>query len=73
MSRRRKAQHRTAVPDPKYKSLLVTQFINNVTKRGKKHVAEGIFYDAIELIGQQSQGDGMTVFKKAVDNIKPTL
>ncbi|MBD3392174.1 MAG: 30S ribosomal protein S7 [Chitinivibrionales bacterium] len=73
MSRRRKAEKRTLVPDPKYKSVLVTQFINNITRRGKKRLAERVLYEAIQEAGEKSGGDGLTVFKKALDNVKPTL
>ena len=74
MSRRRKAQKKVFAPDPKYKSALATQFVNNIVRRGKKRVAEGIFYDALTIIGERSAGqDPLTVFKKAVDNVKPVL
>jgi len=73
MSRRRKAEKRSLMPDPKYKSLLVSQFVNNITRQGKKRTAEGILYKAIDIAGQKTSGDGMTIFKKAVENVKPTL
>lgn len=73
MSRRRKAQKKDILPDPKYKSVLVTQFINNINKCGKKRLAEGILYDAIDIAGQKLAQDGLSVFKKAVENVKPTL
>ena len=73
MSRRRKSHKRTVVPDPKFKSILVTQFVNTVLREGKKRVAEGIFYDAIDIVGEKSGQDGLTVFKKALENVKPSL
>ena len=73
MSRRRNAEKREITPDPKFSSALVTQFINNVTRSGKKRLAENIFYSAIEMAGQRAGQDGLSVFKKAVDNVKPTL
>jgi small subunit ribosomal protein S7 len=74
MSRRRKSEKKAFVPDPKYKSPLVTQFVNNVVRRGKRRLAERVFYDAIEIIGQRTASqDAIGVFKKAVDNVKPTL
>jgi small subunit ribosomal protein S7 len=51
----------------------VTQFINNLLRRGKKRLAETVVYNAIELSGQRTNQDGVTVFKKAVDNVKPTV
>jgi len=73
MSRRRNAEKREIVADPKFNSILVTQFVNSVTKSGKKRLAENIFYGAVEMAGQRAGMDGLTVFKKAVDNVKPTL
>jgi len=73
MSRRRNAQKREITADPKYNSILVTQFVNNVTRSGKKRLAEGIFYSAVEMAGQRAGQDGLSVFKKAVENVKPTL
>ena len=73
MSRRRNAQKREITSDPKFSSLLVTQFINNVTRSGKKRLAENIFYSAVDMAGQRSGQDGLSVFKKAVENVKPVL
>jgi small subunit ribosomal protein S7 len=73
MSRRRKSIKRETVPDSKHKSVLVTQFINNIMERGKKRCAERIIYDAISLIAEKTAADGMTTFKKAIDNVKPVL
>jgi len=74
MSRRRNAEKREITADPKFSSTLVTQFVNSVTRDGKKRLAENIFYSAVEMAGQRSGGlDGLSVFKKAVENVKPTL
>ena len=74
MSRRRKAAHKQFAPDPKFKSPLVTQFVNNIVRRGKRRLAERVFYDALTIIGERSGGqDALAVFKKAVDNVKPVL
>ncbi len=73
MSRRKKAQKREFVPDPKFKSVLVTQFINNLLRRGKKRLAETIVYSAIDIAGKRTSQDGISVFKKAVDNVRPTV
>jgi small subunit ribosomal protein S7 len=74
MSRRRKAEKKEFAPDPKFKSALVTQFVNNIVRRGKRRLAESLFYDALEIVGERSAGqDAMGIFKKAVDNVKPVL
>jgi small subunit ribosomal protein S7 len=73
MSRRRKAVKKELVPDPKFNSTLVTQFINNVVRCGKRRLAEGIFYDAISIVAERTGQDGLGVFKKAIENVKPVL
>lgn len=73
MSRRRQAEKRKITPDPKYKSVLVTEFVNNVNRKGKRRLAERIFYQAIDMIGEKTNQDGLGVFKKALDNVKPTV
>jgi len=73
MSRRKQAQKREFIPDPKYKSVLVTQFINNLLRQGKKRLAETMVYNAIDLAGERVGMDGLSVFKKAIDNVKPTV
>ncbi len=73
MSRRRKAQKRAVVPDFKYKSELATHFISSVMRNGKKRLAEQIFYNALDTIAQKTSQDGLAIFKKAVDNVKPQL
>jgi len=73
MPRRRKVTKRQLLPDPKFKSVLVTRFINNLMKEGKKSVAESIFYDAIDYIENRTAQNGLEVFQKAIDNVKPVV
>jgi small subunit ribosomal protein S7 len=73
MSRRRRAQKREINPDPKFHSILVTQFVNSLNRRGKKRLAERVLYDAIDICAKKASQDGMSLFRKAVDNVKPTL
>jgi small subunit ribosomal protein S7 len=73
MARRATVDKREVLPDPVYNSRLVTKFINNVTERGKKSVAERIFYGALGLIEQRSGDDPLKVFKRAVDNTRPQV
>ena len=73
MARRRVAAKREIIPDPIYNSILVTKFINGIMWQGKKSVAEKVFYSAMEKIGEKSGDEPLKVFKKAVDNVKPTL
>jgi small subunit ribosomal protein S7 len=73
MSRRKTIEKREILPDPVYNSRLVTKFINNVTKAGKKTVAERIFYGAFGLIEERTGDDPVKVFKRAIDNSKPQV
>ena len=70
MPRRREVPKREWLPDPKYRSILLTRFMNVVMKDGKKSVAEKIVYGALSII--ESKGyDAIDVFSKALENTKP--
>ena len=73
MPRRTTIDKRVVLPDPVYNSRLVTKFINNVTKAGKKTIAERIFYGALGLIEERTGDDPVKIFKRAVDNSKPQV
>ncbi|MCZ6820584.1 MAG: 30S ribosomal protein S7 [Calditrichaeota bacterium] len=73
MSRRKAAEQRNVLPDPKFKSILAAKFINGLMQRGKKSVAEQIFYTALDMIEEQTKKNGLEVFEKAIENVKPIL
>ena len=73
MPRRKRATKRKVLPDPKYKSQLVTKFINGLLESGKRSVAEKIFYGACDIITEKSSTEGVEVFEKALNNVKPML
>ena len=73
MPRKREVPLREIIPDPIYGSTLVTKFINSIMSRGKRRIAEGIFYDALKTIEQRTKKDPLEIFKKAVENVKPVL
>ena len=73
MSRRSKAVKRTVPPDPRYDSQTVSKFVSNLMTEGKKSTAERIFYSAMDLIEERTGQPGVTVFKLAVNNVKPAL
>jgi len=73
MPRRREVPKREILPDPLYNSQLVTKFINSVMGEGKKSVAEGILYGALNRVAEKTQDDPMKAFKKAIENVKPAL
>ena len=73
MSRRQKAIKRPVLPDARYDSQTVSKFINAMMYEGKKSVAEGIFYDAMDLVEQRTNQPGVNVFKQALSNLKPAV
>ncbi len=73
MPRRAAAQRRPIQPDAKYNNRLVTQLINKIMMNGKKSLAERIVYGAFDLVEQKTGEDPLSVFKKAMDNVRPTL
>ena len=73
MPRRREVPKRPCPPDPIYGSPLVTKFVNNMMRDGKRTTAERIFYSALEKIKEKTGEDPLLVFKKAVDNVRPSM
>ena len=73
MPRKGPAPKRPLVVDPVYGSPLVTQLINKVLVDGKKSTAERIVYGAFDIVKEKSDSDPLSVFKKAMDNVRPTL
>ena len=73
MPRRRVIAKRELLPDALYQSPLVTKFINTIMSEGKRSTAERILYQSFDLIKERSGDDPLKVFKKAVDNVKPSL
>ena len=73
MPRRAAAVRREVMPDAKYNNRLVNQLINKVLLDGKKSVAERIVYGAFDIVKEKTDGDPLATFKKAMDNVRPTL
>jgi small subunit ribosomal protein S7 len=73
MPRKGPAPRRDLLPDPIYRSVLVTQIVNKVLERGKRSLAERIVYEALDQIKDRSDGDPISVVKRAVENTKPQL
>jgi small subunit ribosomal protein S7 len=73
MPRKGPAPRRELMPDPVYKSVLVSQIVNKVLERGKRTLAEKIVYDALDVVKEKTGGDALTTLKRAVDNIRPQL
>ncbi len=73
MARRSRPKRREAFPDRKYGNLLMAKFINKLMQKGKKSVAERIFYDAMDVITEKTGQDAVTVFNRAMGNVRPQL
>jgi small subunit ribosomal protein S7 len=73
MSRRRAAVKREVLPDPKFGDLIVSKFMNCLMFQGKKSVAEGIVYGAMERIAKRSGQDPLRMFHDALNNVRPSV
>lgn len=73
MPRKGKTIKREILPDPKYKSVLLSKFINCVMKHGEKSIAEKIVYGALEIISEKAKKDGLEIFTEALNNIRPLV
>jgi len=68
-----KIEPRQVIPDSVFNSRLVSKFINQMMRDGKKSISQGIFYQAMETVEKKSEDEPLKVFKKAVDNVRPSV
>jgi len=73
MSRKVEVRRREVLPDPKFSDRMVTKFVNCMMLSGKKSTAEGSFYRALDLIASRAKEDALGIFRRAVDNVKPSV
>jgi small subunit ribosomal protein S7 len=74
MPRRKVIAKRQIDPDPRFKSVLVSKFINNIMQQGKKSIARSIFYDAMDLVEDRvSEESALEVFEKAMEKVRPRV
>ena len=71
--RKSRPKKRLLLPDPKFNDTLVTRFVNNLMKSGKKSTAYSIFYDSLELVEKRTSESGLDTWKKALTTIMPTV
>jgi small subunit ribosomal protein S7 len=71
--RKAKPKKRIILPDPKFNDVLVTKFVNNIMLKGKKMIAYNIFYEAIDIVTERSNENGLEVWKKALSNVTPQV
>ena len=73
MSRRRRPEKREILPDPKFKDLVLSKFMNNLMLDGKKAVAGGIVYSALDAVEAKAKADPVQLFHDALNNVKPQV
>jgi small subunit ribosomal protein S7 len=73
MSRRHRAEKREVLPDPKFGDVVLSKFVNNLMEDGKKSVAEGIVYRALDRMQQRAKSDPVNLFHEALSNVRPQL
>jgi small subunit ribosomal protein S7 len=73
MSRRRVATKREIIPDPRFGSIMLTKFMNMIMESGKKSVAEGIVYGALDVIESKGHNEPLEVLSKALENVQPRV
>jgi small subunit ribosomal protein S7 len=73
MPRRRVAAKREILPDPKFGSQVLAKFINMIMVDGKKSVAEGIMYGALDRMVEKRSGDAMELLEQALENVRPVV
>ncbi len=71
--RKSKPKKRYVLPDPKFRDVLVTKFVNNLMYDGKKTLAYSIFYDALDVVEKRLSENGLEVFKRALNNVMPSV
>ncbi len=71
--RKKRAEKRITIPDPKFGDMVVARFINNIMIQGKKNLAQKIVYDAFAIIEEKLSENPVDVFKKAMSNVAPVL
>jgi small subunit ribosomal protein S7 len=71
--RKAKPKKRYVLPDPKFRDVTVTKFVNNLVLDGKKSLAYGIFYGALEIVEKRTSENGLEIWKKALNNVMPAV
>jgi small subunit ribosomal protein S7 len=73
MPRKGEVKKREVLPDPKYGDKTVAKFVNSIMSRGKKSIAEAIFYHSLDIVSAKTKEDSLGVFKRALENTRPTV
>jgi len=73
MGRKKFIRKREILPDPKFNDVVIAKFINSLMERGKRSLAESILYGCVDNIQERTGEDGLKLFKKGLENVKPIL
>src|ERR1700722_17281316 len=73
MGRKKFVRKREILPDPKFNDVVCAKFISSLLKEGKKSTAEAIFYGCVDVMQERTGEEGLKLFKKALENVKPLL
>jgi len=73
MSRRHRAEKREIIPDPKFGDVVLTKFMNNLMRDGKKSVAESIVYGALDRVQEKTGAEPLPLFHEALENVSPAV
>ena len=73
MGRKKFVKKREILPDPKFNDVVVAKFVSSLLNDGKKSTAESVFYGSIDVIQEKTGEDGLKLFKKGLENVKPLL
>jgi len=71
--RKKRAEKRRTMPDPRFNDVMVAKFVNNIMLQGKKNVARKLVYEALDIVGKKTEQDPLEVFRKAVVNASPAI
>ena len=71
--RKSKPKKRIILPDPRFNDILVTKFVNNLMFAGKKNLAFKVFYEAMDIVSEKTEENGLEVWKKALSNVTPAV
>lgn len=71
--RKKRAEKRKLIPDPRYNDIIVSRFVNNIMLQGKKNTARNIVYSAFNIIAERTKEEPLDVFRKAMANVAPSV
>jgi small subunit ribosomal protein S7 len=71
--RKKRAEKRRTMADPRFNDVLVAKFVNNIMIQGKKNTARRLVYEALDIVGKKTEQDPLEIFRKAMQNAAPAI